>query len=146
MPTINFYLEDASYQLKKKKLIRKWILATISHEKAEIDNISYIFCTDSYLYKLNTEYLNHDTLTDIITFQYNSPDEAIQSDIFISIERVKENAKLYNQRLLDEVHRILIHGTLHLLGYKDKSDNEKAEMTAKENYYLSLRPEDLLNY
>lgn len=146
MSSINFLNEDLSYNVVKKKLLRSWILNTIKNEGSTIDSINYIFTSDSFLYNLNIEYLNHDTFTDIITFQYNEVGEAIQSDIFISIERLRENAKTYKQKLLDEVHRIIIHGTLHLLGYKDKSPSEKEEMTSKEDYYLSLRPNELLSY
>lgn len=146
MSSINFLNEDLSYNVVKKKLLRSWILNTIKKEGKKIDSINYVFTSDSFLYKLNIEYLSHDTFTDIISFQYNEEGEDIQSDIFISIERIKENAKTYNQRLLDEVHRIIIHGTLHLLGYKDKSKSQKEEMTSKEDYYLSLRPNELLSY
>lgn len=146
MSSINFLNEDLSYNVVKKKLLRSWILNTIKNEGSTIESINYIFTSDSFLYNLNIEYLNHDTFTDIITFQYNEVGEAIQSDIFISIERLRENAKTYKQKLLDEVHRIIIHGTLHLLGYKDKSPSEKEEMTSKEDYYLSLRPNELLSY
>lgn len=146
MSSINFLNEDLSYNVVKKKLLRSWILNTIKKEGKKIDSINYIFTSDSFLYKLNIEYLSHDTFTDIISFQYNEEGEDIQSDIFISIERIKENAKTYNQKLLDEVHRIIIHGTLHLLGYKDKSKSQKEEMTSKEDYYLSLRPNELLSY
>lgn len=146
MSSINFLNEDLSYNVVKKKLLRSWILNTIKNEGSTIESINYIFTSDSFLYNLNIEYLNHDTFTDIITFQYNEIGEAIQSDIFISIERLRENAKTYKQKLLDEVHRIIIHGTLHLLGYKDKSPSEKEEMTSKEDYYLSLRPNELLSY
>jgi len=146
MPSINFLNEDLSYNVAKKKLLRSWILDTIKNEGKTIEEINYIFTSDSFLYNLNIEYLNHDTLTDIITFQYNEVGEALQSDVFISIERIKENAKAYNQKLLDEVHRIIIHGTLHLLGYKDKTKLQKEEMTSKEDYYLSLRPNELLSY
>lgn len=146
MSSINFLNEDLSYNVVKKKLLRSWILNTIKNEGSTIESINYIFTSDSFLYNLNIEYLNHDTFTDIITFQYNEVGEALQSDIFISIERLRENAKTYKQKLLDEVHRIIIHGTLHLLGYKDKSPSEKEEMTSKEDYYLSLRPNELLSY
>lgn len=146
MSSINFLNEDVSYKLLKKKLLRKWILASIHKEGYNIETINYIFTSDSFLYNLNVEYLSHETFTDIITFEYNKKSEPIESDIFISIERIRENAKAYNQKLLDEIHRIIIHGTLHLLGYKDKTKLQKEEMTSKEDYYLSLRPKELLFY
>ena len=146
MSNINFFLEDTNFKIRKKKLIRKWIISTIENELKALDNLNLIITSDKYLHQLNVEHLNHDTLTDIITFEYSEVDQPISSDIFISIDRVRENAQEYNQRLLDEFHRIIIHGTLHLLGYKDKNKSDKEEMTKKEDYYLSLRPEDLLKY
>ncbi len=146
MPSIQFLNEDIKYNIPKKKLLKSWIIDTAKKEGQNIESITFIFTSDNFLYDLNIEYLDHNTLTDIITFQYNNIDSPIQSDVFISIERLKENAKLYKQKLLDEVHRIIIHGTLHLLGYKDKSKTEKEEMTSKEDYYLSLRPKELLSY
>ena len=146
MSTINFFLEDTNYKIRKKTLIRKWITDTIKAEKETLDILNLILTSDNYLHQLNIEHLNHDTLTDIITFEYSDEDEPITSDIFISIDRVKENAKEFKQRQLDEFHRIIIHGTLHLLGYKDKNKTDKELMTQKEDYYLSLRPEDLLKY
>jgi len=146
MLPINFFLEDIQYRIRKLKLLRHWINKAVELENSTIEEITYIFCSDNYLHKLNIEYLEHDTFTDIITFQYNEENSALHSDIFVSIDRIKENSKLYNQRLLDEFHRIMIHGVLHLLGYKDKTPEEKQEMTDKENYYLSLRPNKLLKY
>ena len=144
MSLINFFTEDSNYQLRNKKLIRQWISDTAKSEKYSIETINLIFTSDNYLHQLNVEHLNHDTLTDIITFEYNEPNEAISSDIFISIDRVKENATNFNQLLHNELHRIIIHGVLHLLGFKDKTKTDKEEMTSKEDYYLSLRPEKLL--
>jgi rRNA maturation RNase YbeY len=146
MLPINFFFEDIQYRICKLKLLRYWINKSVELENSTIEEITYIFCSDNYLHKLNIEYLEHDTFTDIITFQYNEENSALHSDIFVSIDRIKENSKLYNQRLLDEFHRIMIHGVLHLLGYKDKTPEEKQEMTDKENYYLSLRPNKLLKY
>jgi len=138
---IHFFSEDLNYRLRNIKRIRQWILHTIEKEGEELDTINYIFTTDQYLHKINVDYLNHDTLTDIITFEYNADDEAILSDIYISLDRCKENAKELNIPLTTEIHRILIHGVLHLLGYKDKNKKDKELMTSKEDYYLSLRSE-----
>ena len=146
MPSVNFFLEDINFRVRKKKLIRNWLLLTIKKEGGELDNINLIFTSDNYLHHINVEHLNHDTLTDIITFEYNETGEPITSDIFISVDRVKENSVTFRQRQLDELHRIIVHGTLHLLGYKDKNKSDKELMTIKEDYYLSLRSEDLLNY
>ena len=146
MLPINFFLEDIIYQVRNKNLLRKWIYDTIIAENSDLEEISFIFCSDKFLLNLNIEYLNHDTFTDVITFQYNEGIEKLHSDIFISIDRMRENANSFKQRQLDEFHRIMIHGVLHLLGYEDKTKLKKEEMTAKENYYLSLRPSKLISY
>jgi len=146
MLPINFFLEDIQYRVRNKILLREWILATITEEGSKLEEINFIFCSDKFLLNLNIEYLNHDTYTDIITFQYNKGTENLHSDIFISIDRMRENSKTFKQKQLDEFHRIMIHGVLHLLGYEDKTKVKKEEMTAKENYYLSLRPERLIKY
>jgi len=138
---IHFFSEDLNYRLRNIKRIRQWILHTIEKEGEELDTINYIFTTDLYLHKINVDYLNHDTFTDIITFEYNAEEEPILSDIYISLDRCKENAKELNIPLTTEIHRILIHGVLHLLGYKDKNKKDKELMTSKEDYYLSLRGE-----
>ncbi|RLD46570.1 MAG: rRNA maturation RNase YbeY [Bacteroidetes bacterium] len=146
MLPINFFLEDIQYRVRNKILLRKWIFDTIIAEGFDLEGISFIYCSDKFLLNLNIEYLNHDTFTDVITFQYNEGLERLHSDIFISIDRMRENANIFKQRQLDEFHRIMIHGVLHLLGYEDKTKVKKEEMTAKENYYLSLRPTKLIKY
>lgn len=121
-------------------LLRSWVISTAKNEGFSVGELSFIFCDDKYLHKINLEFLNHDTLTDIITFDYSSEDE-IAGEIYISIDRVNENAKSFNQDTAQEIRRIIIHGVLHLLGYKDKSLEEKTQMTSKEDYYLSLLPD-----
>lgn len=121
-------------------LLRFWVISTAKNEGFSVGELSFIFCDDKYLHKINLEFLNHDTLTDIITFDYSSEDE-IAGEIYISIDRVNENAKSFNQDTAQEIRRIIIHGVLHLLGYKDKSLEEKTQMTSKEDYYLSLLPD-----
>ncbi|MFH1321043.1 MAG: rRNA maturation RNase YbeY [Bacteroidota bacterium] len=131
----------------------QWIIETVYRENNQAGNINYIFCNDEYLNKLNRKYLKHSTLTDILTFDYsekkddgrgtgdenlNDKKNIITGDIFISIDRVKENAKKYNNKFKDELHRVMIHGILHLLGYNDKTSSEKAIMREKEDFYLSL--------
>ena len=106
----------------------------------KLEIINFIFCDDEYLHNLNVEYLDHDTLTDIITFDYTEKGGPISGDIYISKERAKENAKTYGQTLGKEIQRLLVHGVLHLLGYKDKTKKDKILMTSKEDYYLSLHP------
>ncbi len=132
---ILFHNKDISYELDNTSEIISWILACIDDEKTSLNFVNFIFCSDSYLHTINLEYLNHDTLTDIITFPYS--DETIEADIFISIERVKENAKLFEVSFKNELHRVIIHGILHLLGYADKSELEKNKMRAKEDFYLN---------
>ena len=136
--TILFHNADTSYILKNKRIISSWITDTIKEEEKQLEEISYIFCTDDYLLKINQEHLNHDTYTDIITFDYTE-NGIISSEIYISVDRVRENAKNLGVAALDEMHRVIIHGVLHLCGYKDKSDLQSQEMRGKENYYLGKR-------
>lgn len=105
-------------------------------EGKQVDTINFIFCTDQYLLELNKKHLNHDTLTDIITFEYNPPGQALLSDIYISIERVRENAVVFKTSFSRELHRVIFHGVLHLCGYKDKKPEESKLMRFKEEEYL----------
>lgn len=105
-------------------------------EGKQVDTINFIFCTDQYLLELNKKHLNHDTLTDIITFEYNPPGQALLSDIYISIERVRENALVFKTSFSRELHRVIFHGVLHLCGYKDKKPEESKLMRFKEEEYL----------
>lgn len=139
MPAIQFFEEDISYKLKNKKSVRQWITETIQAEGFKLDHLNYIFCSDDYLLKINQQYLNHDTFTDIITFDNSSQKGVIAGDIFISIERIRENARLFKTAETDELHRVIVHGTLHLLGYGDKSATAKKKMTLKEDFYLKER-------
>lgn len=139
MPAISFFTESVRYNLPQKLKVKKWIKATIEKEGFELQELNFIFCSDEYLLGVNQQYLNHDTYTDIITFDNSDVEKQIVSDIFISIERVKENAKTFKTNDFDEVCRIMIHGTLHLLGYKDKGKAAKTLMTQKEDEYLSYR-------
>ncbi|MFK8010216.1 MAG: rRNA maturation RNase YbeY [Saprospiraceae bacterium] len=133
---INFYSEDIEFFLPNHSIIFDWINKTIESESKVLHHLNYIFCSDTYLHKINVEYLNHDTFTDVITFPY-AEGKNIEGDIFISIERVKENAKSFEVEFENELHRVMIHGTLHLLGYLDKTVEDKTQMTQKENEYLS---------
>ncbi len=125
--------------LKQKKKVRNWIINCIENENRIIDSVNIIFCSDDYLHELNKNYLHHDTYTDIITFDY-SEDKVISGDIFISIDRVRENATSYNFPFYSELHRVIIHGFLHLTGLKDKTNADKQVMRTKEDYCLSLLP------
>ena len=132
---ISFNHEN-DFVLGNQKTITQWISFVISSEGFKEGTINYIFCDDNYLHKLNVEFLNHDTLTDIISFDYSVGKE-LHGDIFISIDRVKENAQDFNVDFKDELNRVIVHGVLHYCGYRDKSDVESEEMRAKENHYLS---------
>jgi probable rRNA maturation factor len=139
MPAITFHEEDISYKLKNKTAVRKWITDTIVAEGYKLSELTYIFCTDEYLLQINRQYLDHDTYTDIITFDNSEEDGVIVGDIFISIDRIRENAGKFNVTEAHELHRVLIHGALHLLGYKDKTPGDKKKMTLKEDFYLDKR-------
>ena len=129
-----YNVEDIDFQLISQNSLSVWIEKTIENEGATLGAVSYIFCSDDYLHQMNVEYLNHDTLTDVITFPYN--DNPIEGDIFISIDRVKDNAQDLNIDFNDELHRVMIHGVLHLCGYSDETDEQEAEMRQKEDEYL----------
>lgn len=137
---IHFFTEEVSYQLRKKTLLRQWISDTIKSEGYSLQELTFILCSDEYLLRINQQYLNHDDYTDVITFDNSDEAKTIQGDIFISIDRIKENAGRYHIPAARELARVMIHGTLHLLGYKDKTKAAKAIMTEKEDYYLALFP------
>lgn len=137
--SILFHSEEIPFVLKQKAEIRKWIRATITNENQLCGDISFIFCSDEYLLDMNIQYLQHDTLTDIITFDNSEEEGLIEGDIFISIDRIRDNASQFNTSERDELHRVIIHGILHLLGYKDKGEQHQAKMTEKENQYLEAR-------
>lgn len=138
-PAIHFFTEEISYSLKKKTLLKTWIKSVIEAEGYQLQELNFILCSDEYLLRINQDYLNHDTYTDVITFDNSEELKMILGDIFISIDRVKDNAKQNKVTTHDELCRIIIHGTLHLLGYRDKTKKAKLEMTAKEDFYLNRR-------
>lgn len=129
---------QTKYVLKNTKEIKNWISHTIFNLKKNVGDINYVFCDNEFITDINIKFLNHDYPTDIITFDY-SETKIINGEIYLSIEQIKENSKTYNTNLTDELHRVIIHGVLHLLGYKDKTKTEQLEMRTKEDYYLSLR-------
>lgn len=140
MAGITFFNEEIEFNLKGKQVLKDWISLVIESEGKKKRDISFIFCNDTYLSEINVQYLKHHTLTDIITFDYTADNKGrISGDIFISIERVKENAESLKIPFVNELHRIIIHGVLHLLGYKDKNKVDKALMRQKEDYCLSLQ-------
>lgn len=127
---------EIKFKLQKSSDLKNWIKATIQSETKILGNISYIFCDNNYILEINKKYLNHDYFTDIITFDY-SENNVISGDIFISIETVKQNANHYKTTFEEELHRVIIHGILHLCGYKDKTPTDKKIMRKKENFYLN---------
>lgn len=137
MSTISFQNHNIKSELKDKLLIKSLLARVFVEEKVEFKSISYIFCTDEYLLKLNQEYLNHDTLTDILTFTLSGTTLPVVSEIYISIERVRENASKLGLPYRSELYRVMIHGVLHLCGYADHNPEEKAIMRKKEDLYLS---------
>jgi len=134
---INFYSET-DFKLLEETHVSDWISNIITREGFEEGEISYIFCDDEYLHKLNLDFLNHDTLTDIISFD-NSLGKQINGDIYISVERVKDNSTIYNTTFINELHRVIIHGVLHFCGFKDKSETDAKTMRGKEEESLSAR-------
>lgn len=133
---INFNYES-DFNLDNEDAIASWLSAVILSENKSEGEINYIFCDDEYLHKINLEYLNHDTLTDIISFDYTMGNE-ISGDIFVSIERVIDNAKDYNTFFENELKRVLVHGVLHYCGYKDKSEDDEVKMRIKEDEKLTM--------
>lgn len=133
--SINFYYEDvADLHLDKRKL-KNWITSTIKEEGKKAGELSFIFCSDPYLLEINKQYLDHDYFTDIITFDYVEGN-LVSGDIFVSVDRVSENADTFGISFSEELNRILIHGVLHLCGFADKLSQEKEIMTQKEDFYL----------
>ena len=132
---IQFCTEDITFSLKEKLKHKAWLNEVAKQEGKKILELTYVFCSDEYLLQINQEYLNHDTLTDIVTFDNSEDPKKIEGDIFISIERVLENGnKLGTSET--ELDRVMVHGLLHLLGYKDKKKEDKALMTEKEDFYI----------
>jgi probable rRNA maturation factor len=134
-PKIHFHILNR-FSLNNKTTLKKFVLQLFENEGKIVNEINFIFCSDDYLIKINKEYLSHDFYTDIITFPLNTEQEAVKADIFISIERVKENANTLNLYFKDELHRVMIHGVLHLCGYGDKTKSQKKMMRLKEDEYL----------
>lgn len=139
MNRIQFFSEDISFIPSKPNALKAWLVKIIDQAQYSLEELNYIFCSDSYLLKMNQEYLNHDTYTDIITFDNSEEEQTIEGDIFISIERIKDNAAKLMIPEQDELHRVMAHGVLHLLGYDDSTPEEKALMRKKEEACLSLR-------
>ena len=139
-PIIQFFSEDTDFEVRDPLVCRNWLHEAARNEGAEISFLNYVFCNDEYLLEINKQYLDHHDFTDIITFPYAEEENTIEGDIFISIDRVRENAEMYIVSFEHELHRVMIHGLLHLLGYDDKEVADKERMTGKEDHYLGLFP------
>lgn len=139
---INFFNEDVPFKISSPARIRRWISSIVQQEGFSISSINYIFCSDEYLHSINLQYLNHDTLTDIVTFDNSEEEGVVESDIFISVDRVRENALSVGVTFDNELNRVMVHGVLHLCGYGDKSSEQKKEMREKEDACLSLLRND----
>ena len=135
---ITFFFENIDYRLTDKNKLKDWLADTCKEEGKAISSLIFIFCDDEFLLQINKEYLRHNSYTDIITFDL-SEDKSLDGEIYISLERVRENAKTYETGIANEIHRVMIHGVLHLLGYNDKTPSQKRKMKEKEDYFLSLR-------
>ena len=136
MGRIDFCYET-SFSLDDESQTRQWIKSACERHRFQAGDITYIFCDDNYLLNINKKYLKHDNFTDIITFDY-SEDNLLSADIFISVERVEENARLFNNFFSEELNRVMAHGILHLMGYKDKKEKEVVEMRRKEEELMTL--------
>jgi rRNA maturation RNase YbeY len=139
MAQINFHSQDISFKIPHPRKTSNWIKTVVAKERSAIEEINFIFCSDKDLLKKNIEFLGHDTYTDIITFDYSSSPKLLAGDIFISIDRIEENAEKFDHSFDDELHRVIIHGILHLLGFTDKTPKEKTAIHKKEDACLSLR-------
>ena len=133
---INFFNEDIEFKLKDKNNFKAWLKKVAEIEGFRINDLNYIFCSDQYLLKINLEYLDHDTYTDIITFDNSEDDNIIEGDIFVSIERIIDNSKTINTLFEEEIKRVIVHGLLHLCGYDDHSIEDKAKMRILESQYI----------
>lgn len=135
---IYFFSEEIDFELKEKLIRKRWLKSIATKAGYTVRELNYVFCSDEYLYRMNLEYLNHETYTDIITFDNSEKEFDIAGDIFISIDRVNENAKTHNQKVEIELNRVLVHGLLHLMGYKDKTKEESILMRNKEEESINL--------
>jgi probable rRNA maturation factor len=138
MAAMHFFSQDIPFKLRGSRKIASWVKSTLKREGLKLRELNFVFCSDEYLSALNTHYLKHKSLTDIITFDNSDEPNVIEGDVFISIDRVRENAKELAVSVNDELHRVIIHGVLHLAGYSDKTPAKKKVMRKKEDAYLSL--------
>lgn len=136
---VSFYTADITYSLRSRTDVRNWLIQAALTEKKCIGSLNIILCSDEFLYRMNVQYLNHKTYTDIITFDHGREGKNIFGELYISIDRIRENAATLGVTIKDELHRVMIHGLLHLCGYSDKTPVAKKKMTRKEDFYLGER-------
>jgi len=138
--SIHFFYEDVNFHFANIRKTKAWLKDVFKTENKRLRELNYIFCSDGFLVSVNLQYLHHNTLTDIITFDTSEDVRFIDGEIFISLDRVKENALKFKASFEEELHRVMVHGVLHLVGYSDKTSQQKKIMRKKEDAYLSLRP------
>jgi probable rRNA maturation factor len=136
---ILFHKENIKFRLNNQTELRNWLIATLQYYGFNVISINYIFCSDKYLLKINKQFLKHNYFTDIITFDNSTDKRKLEADIFISVDRVKENSKKYKISFSDELHRVMVHGALHLAGFNDKSISQQTKMRKAEDLWLSKR-------
>jgi probable rRNA maturation factor len=138
MQLVSFHSADKQLTLKNKTRLKEFIASIFDQEDKALKKLDYIFCSDGYLLQMNNDFMQHDFYTDIITFPLSDKHQPIVGEVYVSLDRVKDNAALHNASVLDETLRVLFHGALHLCGYGDKSAKEIKAMRAKENFYINL--------
>ena len=137
---VRYFFEDIKFEYRNKQFNNRWLKLVAESEICRLGDINIIFCSDPYILGINLQYLSHDYFTDIITFDY-SEKPVISGDLFISVDSVRENALFYGTEFSEELHRVIVHGILHLIGYDDHTEADTAVMRSKENYYLEVRNE-----
>lgn len=137
---VRYFFEDIKFEYKGRQFNNRWLKMVAESEICSLGDINIIFCSDPYILNINLQYLSHDYFTDIITFDY-SQKPVISGDLFISVDSVRENAAFYGTEFREELHRVIVHGILHLIGYDDHTESDIAQMRSKENYYLQMRKE-----
>jgi|SRR5436853_4081680 len=136
---IYFTYQVPGFRVQKASAVKRWMLSTFKKEKKPLEQLNVVFCSDKFLLGINKKFLKHNSLTDVITFHYNKKDAPVEGEIFISVERVKNNSKKFNASFRDELHRVIIHGVLHLCGYSDKTPRAKSAIRRKEDSRLLQR-------
>jgi rRNA maturation RNase YbeY len=136
MNKIYLHSADKLANIKHKPLVKALIVELFKEEGTALEQLSYIFCSDTYLLQINQQFLNHNTLTDVITFPFSEKGEPVYGEVYLSVDRIKENAKTFRVEYQNELLRVMVHGALHLCGYTDKTKSRKAQMREREDYYL----------